>query len=233
MHAAASHSATTHSAAGSLRRAHPLLDLLHRLPENLRALLTVTAVVLPALLRTGLGSLLEGLKDRSGEPRVLREQSDGRLADLRHVLTELDALDHLRVALLDALVRTPATHVDGACDAFGELLGLAGLLLGAALGHPALCLSVLLSGLCTCRLLELALGHDLPGEDAQREFHNPINRYISVIASNGGVSAYTPGTPAASNVVTPRAARMPTTTSEAIQAISAIPMALSQPPGYR
>jgi len=70
----------------------------------------------PTLPCTGLCRALEGLCEFGGEARGAWPQREDGLADFYHVFAQLDTLHHVRVRALDALVGTPATHLDGLCD---------------------------------------------------------------------------------------------------------------------
>jgi hypothetical protein len=96
--------------------AEVLLDRARRPPERLRTVLAVCVLVLGALLGAGPGGLLERLEDRLGVPGPPGEQRQDGLAEFDDVLAEPDALDHVRVRLLDALVGTEPTDLDAVDD---------------------------------------------------------------------------------------------------------------------
>lgn len=114
-----------------------LSGYLGRLREDGGTLLTVRVRVLSTLLCAGLGGAFERLYEVGGEARGARPERQNGLADLDDVLTQLDTLDHVRVRLLDALVGTPATHLDGLGDRVETLSVLLWELAGVLLLHPA------------------------------------------------------------------------------------------------
>lgn len=99
-----------------LERLDVLLNRLGCLREHFCTLLTVSVMMLPTLLGTGMEHLLKELEELLGVPRVPWNQREGCLAEFRNILAESDALRHVRISKLNALISTPLTRLNRPCD---------------------------------------------------------------------------------------------------------------------